>query len=154
MQAPGCALRTSMNGSGKRKSGFSRRFVPQLSPLLATGMSPVHASQVTTTQLVSPRRPLLEATLAAGGTSQRGSLAITGEDNNRSHSNCGWVDHAWWERVRALLECTIDHPVRETRANFENIVRVVVLPPRCAGGRVGLPVRNLRLFQGQVRASR
>src|SRR6266478_2736677 len=132
----------------------SRRLVPQASPPLATRMSPVHASRVTTTRLVTRRRRLLGATLAAGGPSLQRSSATMYEDNSRFHSNCVWVDHPCEERARVLLGCTADHPVRETRANFESIVRVVALPSRCVGGPVGLPVGNLRLFRGQIPVSR
>ena len=73
------------------------------------------------------------------------------EDNSRFHLNCVWVDHPCEERARVLLGCTADHPVRETRANFENIVRVVALLPRCVGGPLGLPVGNLRYFGAKFR---
>ena len=51
-----------------------------------------------------------------------------------------------------LLGYTADRPVRETRANFENIVRVVAPPPRCVAGRVGSSVENWQLSRGQTPA--
>src|ERR1043166_5686145 len=87
---------------------------------LATTMSPVHASRVTTTRSVRRWRRLLEATLAAGGTSLQRSLAIMFEDNSHSHSNCVWADRPYEERARVLLGCTADPAGRETGSNFEN----------------------------------
>ena len=160
MQAPGRALRTRMNGPGnamRRAAGksFSADLFPGKScSSLLTKMSPVHASPVETIPPVPRRRRLLEATLVAIGPSLQRSSAIMCEDNSRFHSNCGWVDHPSEERARVLLGCTVDRALRESRANFENIVRVVARPPRRVGGRVGLSVGNLRLFRGQIPASR
>src|SRR4029077_12620304 len=92
---------------------------------LATRMSPVHALRVTTTRLVPRRHQLLGATPAAGDRSPQRLSATMCEDNNRFHSNCVWVDRPYVERARVLLECTTDRPVRETRANFDDIVPVV-----------------------------
>src|SRR5580765_76031 len=137
-----------------RLQSFSADLFDQYSLPLATRMSPVHASRVTTTRPVPRRRRLLGATLAAGGPSPQRSSTIMCEDNSRSHSNCVWVDRPCEERARALLGCTADRPIRETRANFENIVRVVALPPRRVAGRVGSSVENSQLSRGQTPAWR
>src|SRR6476646_3257787 len=99
-------------------------FLGQHSLPPATRMSPVHVSRVTTTRLAPRRRRLLGARLAAGGPSLQRSSAIMCEDNSRFHSNCVWVDRPCEEQAWVLLGCTVDRPVQETRANFENIVRV------------------------------
>src|SRR6476660_6284657 len=124
-----------MKRFGKRKptgclQSFSADLFDQYSLPLATRMNPVHASPVTTTRLVPRPRRLLGATLAAGGPSPQRSSAIMCEDNRRGHSNCGWVDRPCEERARALLGCTPDRPIRETRANVDNIGAVVAVPPR------------------------
>src|SRR6478735_5039253 len=81
-------------------------FLDQHSLPLATRMSPVHASRVTTTRLVSRPRRLAGATLAAGGPSPQRSSATMCEDNSRFHSNCVSVDRPCEERARVLLGCT------------------------------------------------
>src|SRR4029077_12778304 len=134
------------------KSFSADLFLDQRSSPLPTRVNPVHASRVTTTQLVSRRRRLLGVRLAAGGPSLQRSSAIMCEDNSRCHLNCVWVDRPCKERARVLLGCTADHPVQETRANFENIVRVVAPPPRRVAGRVGSSVENLQLSRGQTPA--
>jgi hypothetical protein len=79
MQALGRALRTWMNHArGAVTAPSTTRstadaFLEQHSLPLATRMSPVHASRVTTTRLVPRGRRLLGATLAAGGPSPRRS---------------------------------------------------------------------------------
>src|SRR5438876_9074895 len=95
----------------------------------ATRTSPVHASRVTTSPLVRHRRRVLGATLAAGGRCLQCSLDPMCEDNSRFHSNCVWVDRPCAAQARVLLECTAGRPVRETRANFENIFRAAAVPP-------------------------
>ena len=160
MQAPGCALRTCMNHArGAVTAPSTTRstadaFLEQHSLPLATRMSPVHASRVTTSRLVRRRRRLLGATLAGGGQSLQRSSAIMCEDNSRSHSNCVWVDHPCEERARVLLGCTADRPVRETRANFDNIGAVVAVPPRRVAGRVASSVESSQLSRGQTLAWR
>ena len=72
-------------------------------------------------------------------------VRIKCEDNSRSHLSCVSVDRPCAGQVRVLLGCTADRPVRETQANFENIVRVVAMPPRPADDRVGSSVRNWQL---------
>ena len=128
-------------------------FLDQNSSPLPTRMSPVHASRVTTTRLVPHRRRLLGATLAAGVPSPQRSSAIMCEDNSRSHSSCVWVDCPCEEQARGLLECTADRPVRETHVNFENIVRVVQLPPQRVAGRVALSVESSQLSRIRPRVN-
>src|SRR6476619_1014510 len=129
-------------------------FLEQHALPLATRMNPVHASRVTTTRLVPRRRRLLGATLAADGPSPQRSSATMCEDNSRFHSNCGWVDHPYEERARALLGCTEDRPARETRANFDNIGAVVAVPPRRDTDRVASLVENSQRSEGQTPAWR
>src|SRR6476646_3713246 len=117
-------------------------FLEQHSLPLATRMNPLHASRVTTTRLVPRRRRLLGATLAADGRSPQRSSATMCEDNSRFHSNCVWVDRPYEERARVLLGCTADRPVRETRANCDNIVPVVAMPPRRETDQVASLVEN------------
>src|SRR5260370_23844778 len=62
-------------------------FSNQPSSPLPTGVNPVHASRVTTTQLVSRRRRLLGVRLAAGGPSLQRSSSIMSEDNTPYHLN-------------------------------------------------------------------
>src|SRR5437773_3795319 len=140
MQVPGRALRTWMNAA---ESGYMtgplqviqcRLFLDQCSSPLATRTSPVHALRVTTSPQVRHRRRLLGSTPAAGGRCLQCSLDPMCEDNSRFHSNCVWVDRPCAAQAR-LLGCTADRPIREIRANFENIVRAVAMPPRCVGGR-------------------
>ena len=83
-------------------------FPAQPASLVATRMSPVHASRVATTPLVRRRRRRVGATLAAGGTSPRGSSATMCDDSSRSHWNCVWVDRHYEKRAWVSLECTAD----------------------------------------------
>src|SRR6516225_8274494 len=126
-----------MNGSGRAighavyKSFSADLFFDQRSSPLPTRVNPFHAPRVTTTPLVRRRRRRSEATFAAGGPCLQRSSAIVCEDNSRFHSNYVWVDRPCEGRAPVLLGCTADRPVRETRSNFESIVRVVAPPPRC-----------------------
>src|SRR5712672_202108 len=129
-------------------------FLEQHSLPLATRMSPVRASRVTTTRLVPRRRRLLGATLAAGGPSPQRSSAIMFEDNSRFHSNCVWVDRLCEERALVLLGCTADRPVQETRANFDNIGAVVAVLPRRDADQVASLVENSQRSEGQTPAWR
>ena len=157
MQAPGRALRTRMNAAesgydGRYKSFNTDLILDQYSSPPATRISLVHASRVTTSPQVRNRRQLLGATLAAGGRYLQCSSDPMCEDNSRFHSNCVWVDRPWAAQAPVLLGCTVDRPVREIRAKFENIVRAVAMPPRCVGGRVRSPVENWQLFRAQIPA--
>src|SRR6478672_439320 len=148
-----------MKRFGKRKptsclQSFSADLFDQYSLPLATRMHPVHASRVTTTRLVPRRRRLLGATLAAGGPSPQRSSATMCEDNSRFHSNCVSVDRPCEERARVLLGCTADRPVRETRANFDNIGAVVAVPPRRDADQVASLVENSQRSEGQTPAWR
>src|SRR5712675_2529537 len=136
--------------TGRYESFNTDLFLDQYSSPPATRISPVHASRVTTSPLVRHRRRLLGATLAAGGRCLQCSLDPMCEDNSRFHSNCVWVDRPCVAQAPVLLGCTAVRPVREIRANFENIVRAVAMPLRCVGGRVRLPVENWQLFRAQI----
>src|SRR5436190_9308166 len=139
---------------GRYKSFNADLILDQYSSPPVTTTSPVHASRVTTSPLVHHRRRLLGATLAAGGRCLQCSLDPMCEDNSRFHSNCVWVDRPCAAQVPVLLGCTADRPVREIRANFENIVRVGALLPRRVAGRLRSPVENWQLFRAQIPAWR
>src|SRR5437764_646970 len=115
-------------------------------------MSPVHASRVATTRLARRWARLLGARLAADGPTPQRSSVITCEDNCRFHLHCVGGIRPCAERAWALLACTADRLVRETRANFENIVRVVAPSPRRVAGRVGSSVESSQLSRGQTPA--
>src|SRR5262249_39881901 len=74
-------------------------------------------------------------------------------DNSRFHSNCVWADRPCEEGVRVLSECRADRSVRETRPNFENIVRVVAPPPEDVLDRADSSAENWQLYQSQTSAS-
>ena len=156
MQAPGRALRTCMNAAESgdmtgpmqvvqcrlvsRPTLFATCNKNKSCPCLASNDKPTG----------TPSAAAIGSDTCVVGRCLQCSLDPMCEDNNRFHSNCVWVDHPCEERGRVLLGCTVDRPLRETRANFENIVRVVALPPRCVGGRVRLPVENWQLFRAQI----
>src|SRR5262245_16085389 len=129
-------------------------FLHQHSLPLATRMSLVHASRVTTIRPVRRRRLRLGATLAADGPSPQRSSVLMFEDNSRFHSNCAWVDPLYEKRAPVLSGCTAGLPVRETCSNFENIVRDIALPPRHVAGRVASLIENWQLSRGQTPARR
>src|SRR5438094_169163 len=124
--------RKRLYDGGRYKSFSADLFHNRYSSPLATRTSPVHALRVTTSPQVRHRRRLLGRTPAAGGRCLQCSLDPMCEDNSPFHSNCVWVDRPCAAQAR-LLGCTADRPVREIRANFENIVRAVAMPPRCVG---------------------
>ena len=158
MQAPGRALRTWMNAAESGYDGYKSfnadLILDQYFSPPATTTSPVHASRVMISPQVRDRRRLLAATLAEGGRCLQCSSDPMCEDNSRFHSNCVWVDRPCAAQAPVLLACTADRPVREIRANFENIVRVAALPPRRVAGRLRSPVGNWQLFRAQIPAWR